>query len=110
MFDRYQEAPERAGTDLAEKFLRTPNLRTVTSQIDPLGLVQVAGAGSTIKTDQKGLVSIKDFIERTGTIEGKGLLDHFSGPPFGWSPDTARYMVAALLVGGGVKLKCQAMK
>ena len=105
VFDRYQEAPERAGTDLAEKFLRTPNLRAVTSQIDPLGLVQVAGGSSTIKTDHKGLVSIKDFIERTGTIEGKQLLDHFSGSPFGWSPDTVRYMVAALLVAGEVKLK-----
>ena len=29
----------------------------------------------------------------------------FSGPPFGWSPDTVRYMVAALLVAGEVKLK-----
>ena len=33
------------------------------------------------------------------------MLDHFSGSPFGWSPDTARYMVAALLIAGEVKLK-----
>jgi hypothetical protein len=105
VFDRYQEAPERVGTDLAEKFLRAPNLRAVTSQIDPLGLVQVAGGNPTIKTDHKGLVSIKDFIERNGTVEGKRLLDHFSGSPFGWSPDTVRYMVAAMLVAGEVKLK-----
>ena len=38
-------------------------------------------------------------------MDGKRLLDHFSGPPFGWSPDTVRYMVAALLVAGEVKLK-----
>ncbi|MBJ6127399.1 BREX system P-loop protein BrxC [Microvirga splendida] len=105
VFDRYQEAPERVGTDLAEKFLRAPNLRAVTSQIDPLSLVQVVGGNPTVKTDHKGLVSIKDFIERNGTVEGKRLLDHFSGPPFGWSPDTTRYMVAALLVAGEVKLK-----
>jgi hypothetical protein len=105
VFDRYQEAPERVGTDLAEKFLRVPNLRAVTSQIDPLGLVQVNGGNPNIKIDHKGLVSIKDFIERNGTAEGKRLLDVFSGPPFGWSPDTARYMVAALLVAGAVKLK-----
>ena len=104
VFDRYPEAPERVGTDLAEKFLRTP-LKAVTSQIDPLGLVQVSGGTSTIKTEHKGLVSIKDFIDRTGTVDGKKLLDHFSGSPFGWSPDTARYMVAALLVAGEVKLK-----
>lgn len=105
VFDRYQEAPERVGTDLAERFLRAPSLRAVTSQIDPLGLVQVSGGNPTIKTDHKGLVSIKDAIERTGTVEGKRLLDQFSGPPFGWSPDTVRYMVAALLVAGEVKLK-----
>jgi hypothetical protein len=105
VFDRYEEASERVETALAEKFLRVPNLRAVTSQIDPLGLVQVSGGNPTIKTDHKGLISIKDFIERNGTIDGKRLLDHFSGPPFGWSPDTVRYMVAALLVAGEVKLK-----
>ena len=77
----------------------------MTSQIDPLGLVQMAGGNPMIRTDHRGLISIKDFIERTGTVEGKRLLDHFSGPPFGWSPDTVRYMVATLLVAGDVKLK-----
>jgi hypothetical protein len=105
VFDRYQEAPERVETALAEKFLRAPNLRAVTSQIDPLGLVQVSGGHPTISSDHKGLVSIKDFIERNGTVEGKRVLDQYSGPPFGWSPDTTRYMVAALLVAGEVKLK-----
>ncbi|RWM88364.1 MAG: BREX system P-loop protein BrxC [Mesorhizobium sp.] len=105
VFDRYQEAPERVGTDLAEKFLRLPNLRAVTSQIDPLGFVHVVGGNPTIKTDHKGLVSIKDYIERNGTVEGKKLLDVFSDAPFGWSPDTVRYMVAALLIAGEVKLK-----
>ena len=82
-----------------------PNLRAVTSQIDPLGLVQVTGGNPTIKTDHKGLVSIKDYVERTGTVEGKKLLDIFSGPPFGWSPDTVRYMIAALVIAGEMKLK-----
>ena len=50
VFDRYQEAPVRVGTDLAEKFLRAPNLRAVNSQIDPLGLVQVTAGNPTIKT------------------------------------------------------------
>ena len=105
VFDRYQEAPERVATDLAEKFLRAPNLRTITTATDPLGLVQIAGGNPTIKTDHKGLVSIKDFIERNGTVEGKRLSDVFSDPPFGWSPDTVRYMLAALLVAGEIKLK-----
>jgi hypothetical protein len=105
VFDRYPEAAERAATDLAEKFLRAPNLRAISSALDPLGLVQVSGGSPSIKTDHKGLVSIKDFIERNGTVEGKKLLDVFSGAPFGWSQDTLRYMVAALLVAGEVKLR-----
>ena len=107
IFDRYPEAPERAPTDLAEKFLRAAgaNLRAVSSALDPLSLVQIAGASPKIDTAHKALISIRDHIERNGTVEGKGLLDVFAGPPFGWSPDTTRYLVAALLVAGEIKLK-----
>ncbi len=105
VFDRYQEAPDRVATDLAEKFLRAPSLRAVTSQIDPFGLVQLSGGNPNIRTDHKGLVSIKDFIEKYGMVEGKRLLENFSNHPFGWSPDTVRYMLAALLLAGEVKLK-----
>ena len=107
IFDHYSEAPERAPTDLAEKFLRAAgaNLRAVSSTLDPLSLVQITGNSPRIDTARKALVSIRDRVERNGTIEGKGLLDAFSGPPFGWSPDTTRYLVAALLVAGEIKLK-----
>jgi hypothetical protein len=107
IFDHYSEAPERAPTDLAEKFLRAAgaNLRTVSSTLDPLSLVQITGSSPRIDTSRKALLSIRDRIERNGTIEGKGLLDAFSGPPFGWSPDTTRYLIGALLVAGEIKLK-----
>ena len=107
VYDRYTEAPERVDTGLPEKFLRTAdsNLKSITSQIDPMGLVQVSGGKPTIQSDHKALVSIKDEIERNGLIEGKRLLETFADAPFGWSPDTTRYLVAALLVGGEIKLK-----
>jgi hypothetical protein len=107
IFDHYPEAPERAPTELTERFLRAAgaNLRTVPSTLDPLSLVQITGSSPSIDTSRKALVSIRDRIERNGTIEGKGLLDAFSAPPFGWSPDTTRYLVAALLVAGEIKLK-----
>jgi hypothetical protein len=107
IFDHYPEAPERVQTDLAEKFLRAAgaNLRAVSSTLDPLSLTQITGSSSSIDISRKALVSIRDRIERNGTIEGKGLLDAFSAPPFGWSPDTTRYLVAALLVAGEIKLK-----
>ena len=105
VFDRYGEAPERAETTLAEKFLRAGNLKAVTSAIDPLGLVQVNGGVPSVKADHKALVSIRDYIDRNGSVEGKRLTEHFTDAPFGWSPDTLRYLVAALLVGGVIKLK-----
>jgi hypothetical protein len=89
---------------LAEKFLRQPNLRSITSQLDPLGLVEL-GSTPKVRTSSKGLVSIRDFIERNGAVEGKQLLETFSDHPFGWSQDTLRYMVAALLLAAEIKLK-----
>lgn len=105
VFDRYAEAPHRGGIDLAEKFLRLGNLTGVTSQTDPLELVQTHGGRPSINTDHKAVTSIRDMIERQGAIEGKRLTEIFTGAPFGWSQDTLRYLVAAMLVAGEIKLK-----
>lgn len=105
VFDRYAEAPTRAGTDLAEKFLRLGNLTGVTTQTDPLNLVQTQGGRPSINTEHKAITSIRDMIERQGAIEGKRLIDIFTDAPFGWSQDTLRYLVAAMLVAGEIKLK-----
>jgi uncharacterized protein DUF6079 len=105
VFDRYAEAPIRAETAIAEKFLRAGNLKAINSQIDPLGLVQVNSGTPQIKTTEKALVSIRDYIDHNGTVDGKGLTDYFTDAPFGWSPDTLRYLVAALLWAGEIKLK-----
>ncbi len=105
VFDRYSEAPLRADTALAEKFLRAGNLRAITAAIDPLGLVQINGGTPSVKSDHKALISLRDYIDRQGTVEGKRLLDYFTDAPFGWSQDTLRYLIAALLVAGEIKLK-----
>jgi hypothetical protein len=105
VFDRHSEAPSRAGTDLAEKFLRLGNLTGVTAAVDPLGLVQKTAKGPSINTRHKAITSITDMIERQGSIEGKRLADIFTSPPFGWSQDTLRYLIAAMLVAGEIKLK-----
>lgn len=105
VFNRYSEAPTRAETSLAEKFLKQTNLSAITDQIDPLNFVQSIGGQLQIQTNQKAIVSIRDYVERNGTVEGKRLMDHFSAPPFGWSPDTLRYILAAMLVAGEITLK-----
>jgi len=105
VFDRNKEAPVRAETALAEKFLKMGKLSAITNQIDPLGLVQVTGGTPNIKLDHKALVSIRDFIDKNGSVDGKRLMGHFTGAPFGWSQDTLRYLMAVLLVAGEIKLK-----
>lgn len=105
IFDRYNEAPVRANTNLAEKFLSTNSLAGITSDIDPLGLVQRSGGRPSINTDHKAITSIRDMIERQGTIEGKRLSDIFTDAPYGWSQDTVRYLLAAMLIAGEIKLK-----
>ena len=105
VFDRYVEAPVRAGTDTAEKFLKVANPAAIGSGLDPLGLVQTVAGRASFKTDHKAMISIRDYIDKRGTVDGKRLLDDFSSDPFGWSPDTTRYIVAAMLMAGEIKLK-----
>jgi len=105
VFDRYDEAPVRAETSLAEKFLRTDNLKAVTSSIDPLGLVSVSSGTPSIDTNHKAIISIRDYVERNGTVDGKRIIEYFTDAPFGWSQDTLRYLIAAMLVSGEIKLK-----
>lgn len=105
VFSRYDEAPVRTDTQLAERFLRLPNLSSVSSATDPLGLVQVVNGQPTINGAHKAIVSIKDHLERFGSREGKALLEVFSSPPFGWSQDTLRYLFAAMLMAGIIELK-----
>ncbi|MEW9798029.1 BREX system P-loop protein BrxC [Alteromonas sp. CYL-A6] len=105
VFDRYNEAPVRANTNLAEKFLSANSLAGITSEIDPLGLVQRNGGRPSINTEHKAITSISDIIERQGTIEGKRLSEIFTDAPYGWSQDTLRYLLAAMLYAGEIKLK-----
>ena len=105
VFDRYNEAPVRVNTNLAEKMLSINTLSGITSDIDPLGLVQRTGGSPSINIEHKAITSIRDIIERQGSIDGKRLSDIFTEAPYGWSQDTLRYLIAAMLLAGGIKLK-----
>lgn len=105
VFDRYNEAPVRVNTNLAEKMLSINTLSGITSDIDPLGLVQRTGGSLSINIEHKAITSIRDIIERQGSIDGKRLSDIFTEAPYGWSQDTLRYLIAAMLLAGEIKLK-----
>jgi hypothetical protein len=105
VFYRHQEAPIRVQTDIAERFMRADNLSVITSEIDPLSLIVKEGGQFTINENHQAIVSIKDYIDNQGGVDGKTLSDHFSNSPFGWSSDTLRYIVAAMFVGSLLKFK-----
>lgn len=105
VYDRYAEAPHRAETTLAEKFLKLGNLSGTTAATDPLGLVKGVGGKQSVDCNHKAIVSIRDYIDRNGSVEGKRLIEHFGNDPFGWSQDTLRYLIAAMLCAGEIKLK-----
>ncbi|WP_042775876.1 BREX system P-loop protein BrxC [Sinorhizobium fredii] len=104
VFDRYSEAPVRVPTDNAEKFLKVANPAALGSNLDPLSLVQIVAGRATFRTDHRAMTSIRDYIDRHGIANGKRLLDDFSNDPFGWSPDTTRYILAAMLMAGEIKI------
>jgi len=104
VFEKYSEAPIQADSGLAERFLKTEKLDKIASKDDPLGLVRKSG-GELINKSHKALVSIKDYLEQRGQVEGRRLLDDFYAAPYGWSKDTTRYLTAAMLVGGIIKLR-----
>jgi hypothetical protein len=85
--------------------LKAASPAAIGSQVDKLGLVQTVIGRASFKTDHPAVVSIHDHIDTHGTVDGARLASHFSAPPFGWSPDTVRYVVAAMLCAGEVKLK-----
>ena len=104
VFEKYVQAAHQADFGLAEKFLKTPMDR-ITSAEDPLGLISRSRGRAHIKTDSLAIVSIKDFLGQQGQVEGRRILDHFNGPPFGWSKDTTRYILAAAFLGTEITLR-----
>lgn len=105
VFDKYAEAPVQAESVIAERFLKTEKLDKIASHDDPLSLVKKTGSGSPIDTGNRAIVSISDYLEYHGQVDGRKMLDDFYAAPYGWSKDTTRYIVAAMLAGGIVKLR-----
>ena len=105
VYDRYAEAAYNAEGSLAEKFLKA-SLNLQDAATDPLGLLHKVAGKPMVNLSHRALTTIRDFLSREGgEVEGRVILDHFSEPPFGWSKDTTRYLIAGLLTGGELKMR-----
>ncbi len=102
VYEKYAEAPIQIKGNVAEKFLKTEKLNRISSEFDPLGLVD---SHANINIKHKACISVKDYLERIGQVDGRKLLDDFFAAPYGWQKDTTRYIIAAMLVGGILKLR-----
>lgn len=105
VFHRFKEAPENVETNLAERLLQTKDLSTIASAVDPLGLVQKRGNATRINDTHPALVALLDHLRKHGEVDGRKLLDDFGRAPFGWFKDTTRYLVAALLIAGRIRVR-----
>ncbi len=105
VFDKYKQAPVRVDTSLPEEFMKKENLNAITEKFDPLGLVKKSGGSFQIDTSHPALTSIRDYLDSQGALDGKQLTQKFTDDPYSWSPDTLRYLVAALFRAGELKLK-----
>jgi hypothetical protein len=105
VFHRFKEAPENVETNLAERLLQTRDLSTIASAVDPLELVQKKGNETRINDAHPALIAILDHLKKHGEVDGRKVLDDFGRAPFGWFKDTTRYLVAALLIAGRIRLR-----
>ena len=58
-----------------------------------------------IRTDHLAFRDLHDYLDKRGLVEGKKLLDDFAQSPYGWFKDTTRYIIAAMLAAGLIKLR-----
>ena len=102
VYEKYSLAGQPAATDTAAVFLQARDLTALPPQSDPLHLADANGA---VRLDHPALVALSDHLRLHHQMDGKPLLDYFAAPSYGWSKDTTRYLVAALLRDGRVKLR-----
>ena len=105
VFRKFKDAPVQAEASTAESLLRTANLSAVAARNDPLGLVDRMGGKGAINTDHLAFRDLRDYLNSRGLIEGKKLLDDFAQAPYGWFKDTTRYITAAMLAAGLIKVR-----
>ena len=105
VFSRFKEAPLQADSSLAEKLLQTRDLSNIPTPLNPLNLVRKQGNATSIDTQHAALVSMQDYLRKHGEVDGKKLLEDFLRAPFGWYKDTTRYLAAALLLSGSVRVR-----
>lgn len=104
VFYKYELAKESLDAQDTQKILLfDKDLKSLPPGLNKLGVVKV-GEGQ-VDGAHPALRAIEEFLQQSGQVEGRKLLDHFNAAEFGWNKDTTRYLVALMLLGGKIKLR-----
>jgi hypothetical protein len=110
VYPAFRHAAVAVKTHQASRFLEWERLDRMPRDRDPLGLVDTRGGQARVKIAEpplsEALRAFKEKIDAAGTgrLQGAFVQDFFSGPPYGWSKDTTRYLFAALLAAGEIEI------
>jgi hypothetical protein len=110
VFHHYSKAAINVKANVAEAFLKTSDIIQITSDRDPLGVVISQGSDTEINQQHPALVCISEFLDKHPNPDGKRILDEFANPPYGWTRDTTRYLLAALFYSQKIKLKASGVE
>ncbi|MBT8036120.1 MAG: BREX system P-loop protein BrxC [Verrucomicrobiae bacterium] len=105
VFEHYSKAAFNVPGKVAEAFLKTRDLTQINRDRDPLELVEIKGSDTEINLNHPALMAVMEFFQRHPNPDGKRILTEFSNPPYGWTKDTTRYLLAALFYAQKIKLK-----
>jgi hypothetical protein len=105
VFCHYSKAADNVKASVAEAFLKTADISQITSERDPLKLVDIRGTETEVNLQHPALVAVMDFFQRHPNPDGKRIMDEFAKAPYGWMKDTTRYLLASLFYAQKIKLR-----
>jgi hypothetical protein len=111
VFPQYALVKIQPKTNLAEQFLGVEHLGAMPADRDPLHLVAKQGGAPRVDVQHPALAetlrAFRDKVKENGggSLLGSAVQDFFAEPPYGWSKDAVRYLLAALLVAGEIELR-----
>lgn len=114
IYHRFDEGDVRVSGSDVEAILTSENLAALPSSYSELGVVRTVDGQVRLITDEGAADAVLNWIraesDRGRAPSGKELEHHFGSPPFGWSLDLLRLIVATLLRAGVLTLTAGAQK
>lgn len=103
VFEKYPLASANMKSDCVSQLASYGDVTTLPDALNPLKIVKKSDG--TIDTSHPAITEVKDFIAYRNEPTGQELLSHFEQPPYGWSKDTTRYVVALMLKASIIQIR-----